>query len=331
MSQVLTGLDLKYETVLDGFGGTGTVSYLFKKLGKTVTYNDLLKFNHIIGKGLIENDYDLLSENDLVNLTNYISERKIVERNFQGIFYLDDENQWIDNLTEGITELFGDQQHKQALAYYALFQACLIKRPFNLFHRKNLSLRTNDVVRNFGNKTSWEKPFDSLFKQFSDEANSLVFSNNKMCNSLNSHILDLDEYGYDLVYLDPPYFNLKSGHETSNYHKCYHFLEGLSKYSEWEGLINQDTLIKRLDDHNDINQLTKANISEKMEELLYKFRNSIVVVSYKEGGVPSIEEIVAMFEKLGKKVFSESIHYKYALNHQNGDAANNREVLIIGV
>ncbi len=42
--------DLKFNTVLDGFGGTASVSYLFKKMGKAVTYNDNLKFNYYIGK-----------------------------------------------------------------------------------------------------------------------------------------------------------------------------------------------------------------------------------------------------------------------------------------
>ena len=32
-----------YETVLDAFGGTGSVSYSYKKIGKEVTYNDILK------------------------------------------------------------------------------------------------------------------------------------------------------------------------------------------------------------------------------------------------------------------------------------------------
>ena len=42
-----------YETVLDAFGGTGSVSYSYKKIGKEVTYNDILKFNYQFGKALI--------------------------------------------------------------------------------------------------------------------------------------------------------------------------------------------------------------------------------------------------------------------------------------
>ena len=47
--------DLSFSTVLDLFGGTGSVAYAFKQAGKQVTYNDILAFNHQIGLALIEN------------------------------------------------------------------------------------------------------------------------------------------------------------------------------------------------------------------------------------------------------------------------------------
>lgn len=46
--------------------------------------------------------------------------------------------------------------------------------------------------------------------------------------------------------------------------------------------------------------------------------------------MPAIDFIVKKMKQNGKKVQTLSLHYKYALNHQNGDAKNNREVLIIG-
>ena len=54
--------DLSFETVLDAFGGTGCVSFLMKQNGKTVTYNDILQFNSIIGKALIENDSQTIED-----------------------------------------------------------------------------------------------------------------------------------------------------------------------------------------------------------------------------------------------------------------------------
>ena len=47
--------DLKFDSVLDAFGGTGCVGYMFKKNGKQVFYNDSLKFNYYVGLAIIEN------------------------------------------------------------------------------------------------------------------------------------------------------------------------------------------------------------------------------------------------------------------------------------
>ena len=47
---------LNFDSVLDAFGGTGSVGYMFKTKKKKVTYNDMLKFNWYIGLALIEND-----------------------------------------------------------------------------------------------------------------------------------------------------------------------------------------------------------------------------------------------------------------------------------
>ena len=64
---------------------------------------------------------------------------------------------------------------------------------------------------------------------------------------------------------------------------------------------------------------------------MVKFRLSKIVFSYKKGGVPAISFVVKTMKDLGKEVYTESMHYKYALNSQNGDAKKNREVLIIGL
>ena len=60
--------ELRFDTVLDACGGTASVSYLFKKMGKKVTYNDKLNFNYLIGKALIENQRYKLTKQDLENI-----------------------------------------------------------------------------------------------------------------------------------------------------------------------------------------------------------------------------------------------------------------------
>lgn len=329
--------DLEFNTVLDACGGTASVSYLFKKMGKEVTYNDKLNFNYLIGKALIENQRYKLTTQDLENLTATnpnIIYQNFIESTFKDIYYLDTENKWLDKTVNNIVNMNHYQpnvlEYKKALAFYSVFQASLIKRPFNLFHRKNLGLRTADVVRNFGNKTSWERSFDEYLVKFSEEANTMIFNSNKKCTALNKSIFDIDAYGYDLVYIDPPYLRKDGSNESSNYLKCYHFLEGLSKYKLWDDLIDKESINLKLKDIENDNDFKKENIYESIEQILTKFRNSKIVFSYKWGGVPSIDFIIKTMKKFKKNVYSVSTHYKYALNHQNGDAKKNREFLIIG-
>lgn len=330
--------DIEFETVLDAFGGSASVSYLFKKMGKTVTYNDKLHFNFIIGKAIIENQSIRLTEEDINQLTSFndqIVYSDFIEKTFQNIYYKKAENTWLDKVTNNIVQMNHYQphilDHKKALAYYALFQSSLIKRPFNLFHRKNLKIRTRNVERNFGNKVTWDKPFEAHFLNFAKEVNGLVFNSEKTCKALNKSIFDIDPNGYDLVYFDPPYLRQDGSNESSNYLKCYHFLEGLSRYNEWENQIDYDSRNRQLKNIQTLNDFKQNDIIEVFGEILDKFKDSKIVFSYKVGGSPSIETLTKLMRKIKSRVYTVSKSYSYALNHQNGHARKNREVLIIGV
>jgi|694.fasta_scaffold51953_4 adenine-specific DNA-methyltransferase len=326
--------DLKFRTVLDGCGGSASVSYLFKKMGKQVSYNDKLEFNFHIGRSLIENQNVIFSKEDVHHLLNNdLNNPNTISKLFSGIYYLDQENSWLDNVGYGILNMnhyTGNiLEIKKSIAYNALFQACLTKRPFNLFHRNNLQIRTKDVKRNFGNKKTWEKDFSSVFEHFIDEINSKVFDSGIPCNSLNKSIFEIDEIGYDLVYLDPPYHNKERTNETSNYHQCYHFLEGIVNYDNWESMIDYNSKNRRLLKNDAENLFSKTNIYQSFEVLISKFRKSKIIVSYKYGGIPSIDYIVKTMKKHKKIVYTRSLPYIYALNKSNG--AKTREVLIIGI
>lgn len=134
--------NLQFDTVLDAFGGTGCVGYMFKKNGKRVFYNDILKFNSYIATALIKNSTETLEQKDINFILTKHSSIKyptFIQDTFNDIYFTQEENKWLD-IT--ITNIFNIQnEYKQALALYALFQACIIKRPYNLFHRKNLYIR----------------------------------------------------------------------------------------------------------------------------------------------------------------------------------------------
>ena len=328
----LKGID--FETVLDAFGGTGSVSYLFKKMGKHVTFNDLLKFNTLSGKALIENHSVKVSPEDLEFILNFsnLELNGFIQSTFEGIYFTNEENIWLDNIIRRINSLEGNDLNvlstKKAICFNALFQACLRKRPFNLFHRKNLNIRLNDVKRNFGNKTTWEKDFELDFKHFINEINDSVFDSQTNCEVLNKSIFDLDNDYYDLIYLDPPYVSGSGDNETNNYLNCYHFLEGISEYDIWADKIDYNT--KNLRFKKQPNLFDKNNIYNSLNIIFENFQDSIIVLSYKIGGTPSVEEIRSLMSNFKNNVSIVSKHYKYALNKQNGNAKHNREVLIIG-
>ena len=313
--------DLECSTVLDGFSGTGVVSYALKRLGKQVTCNDYLKFNSYIGHALIENSTQTLADEDVACVLRKDPEypyESFITRTFREIYYTDDENQWLDVVVQNIDRL---PFTKRTLAYYALFQACLVKRPFNLFHRKNLYIRFADVQRGFGNKSTWDRPFVEHFTNFVREINFLVFDNGKTNKALNTNVLDR-QGSFDLVYLDPPYISSKN--ITVDYRDFYHFFEGMVNYRNWPSMIDYRSkhlrLIPTANPWND-KELTRAAFRNTFD----RFRDSMIAVSYRADGIPSIVEIQADLGLFKKRIRTfTSGEYKYVLSHSMG-----KEVLIV--
>ena len=328
--------DVEFNTVLDAFGGSGMVSCLFKHMGKRVTFNDLFRFNYLIGQSIVENNKVLLTDSDVEYLLNsHPLSNSFITNTFQNIYFLDDENRWLDMVIsniESLSELYSDSKlrYKKAIAYNALFQSCLAKRPYNLFHRKNLEMRTRDVERSFGNKATWDRPFQDHFRAFVKEINQGVFGSNTKCRVICQDVFDIKPNRYDLVYLDPPYLKKGDSNESSNYLKCYHFLEGIANYSEWGNLIDKDSTNKRIKKEYAPNYFNLTDAQKTFEQLIKKFRKSIIVLSYRYGGSPTIDELSKMMLKYKENLKVYDRHYKYALNKQNGNAELNREYLLIG-
>lgn len=307
--------DLKFESVLDVFGGTGSVSLMFKLNGKRVFYNDLLRFNQIIGTALIENNKTKISEKDLNKVLTFNGEDypDFIQTEFKDIFFLDEENEWLDKIISNISQV--RDRYKRSILMASLFQACLAKRPFNLFHRANLYIRTNSVKRSFGNKTTWEHPFPKLFARYIVEYNKAVFSNDKNNKVIGGYDALSTPNGVDLVYLDPPYFSADSNQGT-NYLAFYHFLEGISNYKTWPQRYNQfESKIKRIPDAEEIRHFTrKSEINNSFNRLIENFQDNIIVLSYQTDGIPSKDEILEIFRKCKKRVSVFEKPHRYVLS-----------------
>lgn len=318
--------DFDFSSVLDAFGGTGCVSHTFKKMEKQVTYNDLLGFNYQFGKALIENNDTLLTEEDIhfiLNKHEDIEYKTIIQDNFKDTYFTDEENIWLDIVIANLNSL--DDPYKFAIGFFALSQACIIKRPYNLFHRKNLYMRTSDVKRSFGNKKTWDTPFQDWFIKFVEEANNSVFDNGKNNISLNLDAMEIeDESQFDLVYIDTPYISSKGS--TVDYYGFYHFLEGLLIYNEWEDNIDYNSKHHRLKPKKNVWN-DKKLITKEFDKLINKYQDSTLVISYRNDGIPSKEELVEIIEQYKFNVTVKNYgNYKYALSKNK----KSEELLFIG-
>lgn len=315
--------DIPFDTALDAFGGTGCVAYKMKQEGKSVTYNDILKFNSIIGKALIENDDQVLEQHEIERILTKdksVDYPFFISKTFPDTYFTQEENEWLDVVVTNIRKI--DNSYKQSIAWFALFQSCIIKRPYNLFHRKNLYIRTQDVKRSFGNKVTWDTPFPTHFRNFIEEANNAVFSNDKQNYSTNKNIIDISPK-FDLVYIDTPYVSEKG--VGVDYRDFYHFLEGMSDYENWESRIDFRSKHRRLQPLDSDWASAKA-IENSFNQLINQFKNSVLVISYRSDGIPSIDKISNILKDAGKKVtIYESKEMKYVLSNKQST-----EVLIIG-
>jgi len=315
--------NLDFQTCLEAFGGTGVIAHRLKQAGKQVTYNDLLKFNYNFGTGLIENNDVKLDDKTMSFILHRhedVAYSTFIQDTFKDIYFTDEENRWLDQTIANINSI--KNPYKFALAFFALAQACIVKRPYNLFHRKNLYIRFADVKRSFGNKASWDKPFPEWFKYFAQEANEAVLPGILPCKAINQDALEING-NYDLVYIDTPYISKRG--VGLDYADFYHFLEGLCVYDNWNELVDWKSKHHRM--KRSPNPWTdKKEIYNAFDKLFEKFSDSILVISYRSDGIPSIEEVVSILRKYKSKITTEIFgQYKYVLSN-NGKS---KEVLII--
>jgi len=108
-----------------------------------------------------------------------------------------------------------------------------------------------------------------------------------------------------------------------NYFDFYHFLEGLTKYDKWGEMIDETTKHKKIKNNNN-RWHKKDKIHQDFKELFNKFKNSKLVISYRDDGIPTTTELVGMLEGLGKKVKIHTMNYQYVLSQTKSS-----EILIV--
>lgn len=316
---------LRFKTVLDAFGGSGCVSHYLKGKAKAVTYNDVMRSFYLSATALVVNDRDKLSLSTLDSLERRnpkVAYKDFISRTFKDIYFLDEENEWLDVVAQNIPRL--STVNLRALSYYVLFQAATAKRPFNLFHRKNLYMRLAEVPRGFGNKATWDRPFPEHVRAHAEKANRAIFRGEQPCRALNLDVFDVPA-GYDLVYMDPPYLNSQG--TGVDYHQFYHFLEGLTDYDRWGKAVDFGSKHHRLKPRKNVWNDPKRNLAA-FQRLFRKHADSTLVVSYRSDGIPSPDDLSRALRSVKRKVeicrFDRN--YKYVLSTNS----RSTELLLIG-
>lgn len=312
---------LEFTTALDAFSGTASVGYLLKMMGKRVHSNDYLRFNHYISKALIENSHVTLSEDEVDELIQFNPDAdNFIEKQFSGIYYEKKDCRWLDSAFANIQ--FLDDEYKKAIALTALCRACIKKRPRGIF--------TYTGMRYDDGRKDLRLALADQFIDAVEQINNSVFNNGKKNISFNQDIMGFTKKDYDLVYLDPPYFSLKSDNE---YSRRYHFLEGLVSYwSHVEIDYNTKTKkIKRVESDFTI----RNRVVPAFEKLFDQFKKSQLVVSYSSNCFPDAKLLKAIMKNAGKEVELIELDYTYSVGthtHKKNNLNNKvKEYVFLGL
>lgn len=317
--------------ILDLFGGSAICSLYFQMNNIKITYNDILKFNSINANGILDNNLNNIPSEEEIEMifkpSNTINYNSFIYGTFKDIYYTDDENKQLDIFRENIKYYSNENITKKNIMYYFIFQSLISKRPYNLFHRKNLSIRTADVKRNFGNKVTWEKTFivhmlkfrKELIKLYEQKKN-IAIGNTNIINMSYNKIPDEIASDIDTIYIDPPYF--KKDCKDSQYFDNYHFLEGFISES-WNANIDFSTKHLKLKTSTD-NIIENAD--KMFDNIIDKYGNKNLIISYNTEAFPKVSDIETKLKKKYSKVITTHIDYKYALSK-----SNSQEVLILAL
>ena len=311
---------LDFQTAVDAFSGSGSVSYLLKSMGKTVHSNDSLEFPSILATATIANNATHLGKADLNFLLaqNAVdSQETFIQDTFSGIFYTQNDLQFLDNIWCGIRRL--KSSFKRAIALSALLRSCIKRQPRGQFTVAGDPERYKDGRRDLKL---------SLYEHFLEQIeiyNSAVFNNQKRNRVTNGDALNIRK-GSDLVYMDPPYVPRA---DDNCYVKRYHFLEGLACY--WEGKeIMENSKVKKIRKPYTPFSYRRTAI-DAFDSLFRHFADSTQVLSYSSNAYPDLETLTTLMRRYKKTVeVLEKAHRYHFGTHRKAKRNQIQEYLIIG-
>jgi DNA adenine methylase/adenine-specific DNA-methyltransferase len=310
---------VRFDTALDAFSGSGCVAYLFKCMGKAVTSNDFLNFTTTLATALVENSEEILRPQDVDRLlSDSPGHDRFIEETFQGIFFTPDDLRFLDSIWARLRR--SRNPYKKAIALSALIRSCVKRQPRGVFTVAGDPERYKDGRRDL--QLSLREHFVEQVEVF----NRSVFDNGRQNRALHGDIFTVDPAGFDLVYMDPPYVPRA---DDNCYIKRYHFLEGLSGY--WQDMpLLEGSRVKKLKKPYTPFSYRRDSVAA-FDRLFSRFRRSILALSYSSNGYPDLDELVRLMRRYKASVtVFEKEHRCHFGTHAAVNRAVVQEYLILG-
>lgn len=309
--------DFNFNTALDGFSGSGIVSYALKTMGKTVHSNDYLNFPIEIAKATTGNP-GLTAKETITELLETVPVRKdFIQTTFNGLYFGQEDHRFLDHIWTCLP--FIDDPYQSSLVIASMCLASVRKQNRGVFTVTDL--RYDDGRRDL--QLSMKEQFYRALQEYENVA----FDDGHLHTAGQSDVFDITQH-FDLVYFDPPYMP-KS--DDNDYVKRYHFLEGLSKY--WVGeTIRTDTKTRKIP-KKPTRFGNRSHIAETFYDLFKKYADSTIVLSYSSNGLPTLDVLTATLREFKPVVEVVRVPHRYSFGtHENVGTNSNlvEEYIIIG-
>ena len=279
--------------VADAFAGSQSVSFFFKQLGFQVYTNDFMNYSNQIGKALIENKSETLSDSDidiLFSANQNPQKFYIMEKLFTNMFFLEDESKMLDSFRSNVERL---SPLKRSLALTIMNRTLTKKITMGHFAHHQALIYARDPDRIKRNK-SLIRPIKEMFLELVTQYNNAVFDNGKCNKSYQSDAIDFVKklQNVDLLYLDPPYCG-----SHADYQGFYHLLETfVENWTEKDKTFVNG--IKRYEPKLYSGFDTKKDIIDSFDKLFNEAKKiPFWIISYNDRSFPDKEQIIKLISK----------------------------------
>ena len=281
-------------TIIDGFGGTGSVTQYFNRLDFKVISNDINDYTYKLcySRNNISKE-DLLFDGLKLNITGVLNKLNKCKNkgfiyqnyspnsllNYERKYFTNENAEIIDGIRIQIQNWFNNKRITEK----------------EYIHLIAILIETTSLYSNIpGTYGAFLKKWDSralkTLTLTEDIHNNLLSKSSHKNLTYNADIRTIiDSIEADILYLDPPY----NEREYSTY---YHVLETISLYNNPE-LKNNKTGTKK--NIKKSAWCKKSKVKQELEYILTHSKSKLVLLSYNNEGIISQDEIKTLFEKYG--------------------------------